>query len=113
MALVSKGIANIVIHSQKGEYQGKDVANFYSCKDEFEMVANSDGIRIEFASVALIIASSMTAFLIVYVSEHAAKCALVEESLLTSCNKVDQQADIRMSSHGLRQLVDYKSVAIC
>ena len=98
MALVC--IVNIVIQSQKGEYQGKYVANFYSCKDEFEMVANSDEIRIDFGTIALLIASSMAAFLVVYLSEHEAKCAQVEESLLTSCNKVDQQADTRMRSHG-------------
>ena len=34
-------------------------------------------------------------------------------SLLTSCNNLLQQADIRMRLHGLRQLVDNKSVASC
>ena len=33
--------------------------------------------------------------------------------LLISCNNLLQQADIRMRSHGLRQLVDEKSVASC
>ena len=33
------------------------------------------------------------------------KNAQVTTSLLTSCNNVLQQADIRMRSHGLRQLV--------
>ena len=37
----------------------------------------------------------------------------VATSLLTSCNNLLQQADIRMSLHGLRQLVDEKSVASC
>ena len=33
------------------------------------------------------------------------KNALVATSLLTSCNNLLQQADIRMRSHGLRQLL--------
>ena len=37
----------------------------------------------------------------------------VVTGLLTSCNNLLQQADIRMRSHGLRQLVDDKSVANC
>ena len=46
-----QGIANIVIHSHKCKYQGKGVANLYSCKDEFAMVANSvDEIRIELSA---------------------------------------------------------------
>ena len=44
---------------------------------------------------------------------YAAKNAPVATSLLTSCNNLLQQADIRMRSHGLRQLVDDKSVASC
>ena len=36
---------------------------------------------------------------------HTAKNAQVVTSLLTSCNNLLQQADIRMRSHGLRQLV--------
>ena len=48
-----KGIVNIVIHSHKFKCVGKGVANLYSCKDEFAMVANSiDEIRIEFATIA-------------------------------------------------------------
>ena len=37
----------------------------------------------------------------------------VATSLLTSCNNLLQQADIRMRLHGLRQLVGEKSVASC
>ena len=44
------------------------------------------------------------------VSSYAAKNAQFATSLLTSCNNLLQQADIRMRSHALRQLVD-KSVA--
>ena len=44
---------------------------------------------------------------------YTANNAQVETSLLTSCNNLLQQADIRMRSHGLRQLVDDKSVASC
>ena len=43
----------------------------------------------------------------------AAKNGQVVTSQLTSCNNLLQQADIRMHSHGLRQLVDDKSVASC
>ena len=42
----------------------------------------------------------------------AAKNGQVVTSLLTSCNNL-LQADIRMRSHGLRQLLDDKSVASC
>ena len=53
VAPVCKGIANIVKHSYKCKFQGKGVANLYSCKDEFAMVANSvDEIRIRFATLA-------------------------------------------------------------
>ena len=38
---------------------------------------------------------------------------LQQLDILTPCNILDQQADIRMRSHGLRQLVDDKSVASC
>ena len=41
---------------------------------------------------------------------YTAKNEQVVTSLLTSCNNLLQQADIRMRSHGLRQLVDDKSV---
>ena len=41
------------------------------------------------------------------------KKAQVATRLLTSCNNLLQQADIRMRSHGLRQLIDDKSVASC
>ena len=41
------------------------------------------------------------------------KNAQVATNLLPSCNNLLQQADIRMRSHGLRQLVDKKSVASC
>ena len=34
-------------------------------------------------------------------------------SLLTFCNKLDQQADIRMRAHNLRQFVDDKAVTCC
>ena len=44
---------------------------------------------------------------------YTAKSAQVSTSLLTSCNNLLQQDDIRMRSHGLRQLVDYKFVASC
>ena len=44
---------------------------------------------------------------------HTAKNAQVATSLLTTCNNLLQQADIRMCSHGLRQLVDDKSVVSC
>ena len=44
---------------------------------------------------------------------YRANNAQVATSLLTSCNNLFQQADIRMRSHGLRQLVDDKSVASC
>ena len=44
---------------------------------------------------------------------YTAKNAPVATSLLTSCNNLFQQADIRMRSHGLWQLVDDKSVASC
>ena len=40
-APVCEFIANIVIHSHQCKYQGKGVANMYSCKDEFAMAANS------------------------------------------------------------------------
>ena len=36
---------------------------------------------------------------------YTAKSAQVATGLLTSCNNLLQQADIRMRSHGLRQLV--------
>ena len=42
---------------------------------------------------------------------YTAKNVQVATGLLTSCNNLLQQADIRMRSHGLRQLVDDKSVA--
>ena len=35
------------------------------------------------------------------------------KNVLTSCNRLDQQPNIRMRSHGLRQLVGDKSVASC
>ena len=44
---------------------------------------------------------------------YAAKNAQNATSLLTFCNNLLQQADIRMCLHGLRQLVDDKSVASC
>ena len=44
---------------------------------------------------------------------YTAKNAQVATSLLTSWNNLLQKADIRMRSHGLRQLVDDKSVASC
>ena len=44
---------------------------------------------------------------------HTAKNAQVATSRLMSCNRLDQQADVRMRSIGLRQLVEYKSVASC
>ena len=48
-----QGIANIVIHLHKCKCVGEGVANLYSCKDEFAMVANSaDEIHIEFATIA-------------------------------------------------------------
>ena len=40
---------------------------------------------------------------------YTTKNAQVVTSLLTSCNNLLQQADIRIRSHGLRQLVDDKS----
>ena len=42
---------------------------------------------------------------------YTTKNAQVTTSLLTSCNNLLQQANIRMRSHGLRQLFDDKSVA--
>ena len=39
--------------------------------------------------------------------------AQIVTSLSTSCNNLLQQVDIRIRSHGLRQLVDDKSVASC
>ena len=42
-----------------------------------------------------------------------AKNVQVVTSLLTSCNNLLQQIDVRMRFHGLRQLVDDKSVASC
>ena len=42
-------------------------------------------------------------------SNYAAKNAPVATGLLISCNNLLQQADIRMCSHGLRQLIDDKS----
>ena len=42
---------------------------------------------------------------------YTAKNAPVATSLLTSCKNLFQQADISVCSHGLRQLVDDKSVA--
>ena len=36
---------------------------------------------------------------------YTAKNAHIATSLLTSCNNLLQEADIRMCSHGLRQLV--------
>ena len=44
---------------------------------------------------------------------YTAKNEQVVTSLFTSCNNLLQQADIRMRLHGLRQLVDDKSVASC
>ena len=44
---------------------------------------------------------------------YTAKNAQIATNLLTSWNNLLQQADIRMCSHGLRQLVDDKSVANC
>ena len=44
---------------------------------------------------------------------HTAKNTQVATSRLMSCNRLDQQADVRMRSIGLRQLVEYKSVASC
>ena len=44
---------------------------------------------------------------------YTAKNAQVARRLLTSCNNLLQQADIRMRSHGLRQVDDDKSVASC
>ena len=44
---------------------------------------------------------------------NTAKNAPVATSLWTSYNNMLQQADIRMRSHGLRQLVDDKPVASC
>ena len=41
---------------------------------------------------------------------YTAKNAQVATSLLTTCNNLLQQADIRMRSHGLRRLNDDKSV---
>ena len=46
-------------------------------------------------------------------TSYRAKNARVVTNLLTSCNNLLQQADIRMRSHGLRQLVDNKSFASC
>ena len=43
-------------------------------------------------------------------SLHTAKNAKVATGLLTSCNRLDYQADINMRSHGLRQLFDDASV---
>ena len=40
---------------------------------------------------------------------YTAKLTQVATGLLTSCNKLDQQADNRMRSHGLRQLVEDNS----
>ena len=37
----------------------------------------------------------------------------VATSLLTSCNMLDPQINIRLRSHGLRQLFDDKSIASC
>ena len=48
-----------------------------------------------------------------FTSYTACTNAQVAASLLRSCNNLLQQADIRMRSHGLRQLVDDKSVASC
>ena len=39
------------------------------------------------------------------IKHYAAKNAQFVTSLLTSCNNLLQQADIRMRSHGLRQQV--------
>ena len=47
------------------------------------------------------------------IQRYTAKNAKVATGLLTSCSNLLQQADIRMRSHGLRQLVDDKSVASC
>ena len=44
---------------------------------------------------------------------NTAKNVNVATRLWTSCNRLDQQADVRMRSHGLRQLVNDKSVASC
>ena len=44
---------------------------------------------------------------------NAYKNTQVATSLLTSCNNLLQQADIRMRLHGLWQLIDDKSVASC
>ena len=45
------------------------------------------------------------------VSSYTVKNAQFATRLLTSCNNLLQQADIRMLSHALRQLVDDTSVA--
>ena len=46
-------------------------------------------------------------------SRYTATNAQVITSLLTSSNNLLQQDDIRMRSHGLRQLVDNNFVASC
>ena len=50
-------------------------------------------------------------FLRVYYTAKTHK--LKKTNLLTFCNNLLQQAEIQMRSHGLRQLVDEKSVASC
>ena len=44
---------------------------------------------------------------------HSLKRANYNTSLLTSCNRLDEQADIKMRSYGFWQLVDDKSVSRC
>ena len=46
-------------------------------------------------------------------AKYTAKNLQVATTLLTSCNNLLQQADIRMCSHCSRQLVDNKSVGSC
>ena len=46
-------------------------------------------------------------------SDYTDKNVHVATSLLTSCNNLLQQADIGMRSHGLRQLIDDKSIDSC
>ena len=42
--------------------------------------------------------------------KYTAKTAEIATKLLTSCNRLDPEASIRMGSHGLRQVVNDKFI---
>ena len=67
------------------------------------------------SEVSICIVTCLLALYVKYLLELSckAKDAQVAISLLTTCNNLLQQADIRIRSHGLRQLVDDNSAVNC